>query len=150
MFSSFLKAYIHLCGDRLPQKYHITAQFFLCKRFQPEWIFLFDEVHKMIDDCKKIPTFTSTSNIQLRSFLYIMNAPPWEVIASGIQATLSMDILPFSPFPWGFIAEKAIICYEISFWSIWASVSAMSPHNLLLFLSRFALKAEWRKALMLC
>lgn len=74
-----------------------------------------------------------------------MNAPPWEVIASGIQATLSMDILPFSPFPWGFIAEKAIICYEISFWSIWASVSAMSPHNLLPFLSRFALKAEWRE-----
>lgn len=54
-----------------------------------------------------------------------------------------MDILLSSLFPSEFIAEKDIIFYRVSHWSIWESVSAMSPHNLLLFLSLFALEAEW-------
>lgn len=38
------------------------------------------ELHEMIDDCKKKSHITSTSNTYLRSFLYIKNAPPWEVL----------------------------------------------------------------------
>lgn len=85
----------------------------------------------------------------MRSFLYIRNVLPGNV-ALGRQTTFSMDILLFSPFPWGSIAEKDIICYEISFWSMWASVSACLLTTSCLSSVFLPWKQSGEKALMLC